>query len=411
MVPLLHSSRSRQTCLGFIFVLCIGFNLYIVSIKTTIWTKQTQNSKERHTRGDRDGRNGTAIPHTRGTDQMACNNNSSQQMQENLKLSLEISSRLSKILSDALEVHHSIPDLKKLSSEAKELRAKTESLSAESSSNKPRRTLLTLFTSMNENNTRRSLIYNNTIRNWASLKPMVTPVLFTNNDTFKTRVVKEGWETLPLQKLGEGGMPILKYMYVAAIDNFRSDFYAFSNSDILFNGGLLKTLVTAKYTYDLEASILITGTRYNVQNITDNEAKARANLINLAKGRGELFLPWAADYFITTPAFPWKNIPEVIIGALAYDNWIILHAREKKFVVIDATKTAPAVHQTPTEGNFESHIKGHALHNYYVLSNAFPNRTIDYKKGQVVCTEIVSSLVNENIIFEKRAESMPHCYF
>ena len=375
-----------------------------MSLKTNVWTKRPQYNEHKYE--DRDGRTSKAASPIRSTDQVPSNHSTSHQMQENLKLSLEISSRLSKILSDALE----ILDAKKLSNEIKELSDKTPGLADERDSvNKPKKTLLTLFTSMNETNTRRSLIYNNTIRNWASLRPMVTPVLFTNNDTFKTWVVKEGWQTLPLQKSGAGGMPILKYMYRAAIENFRSDFYAFSNSDILFNGGLLKTLVTAKYTYDLEASILITGTRYNVQNITDDEAKARANLINLAKGRGELFLPWAADYFITTPSFPWKDIPEVIIGALAYDNWIILYAREEKFVVIDATKTAPAVHQTPAEGNFESHFKGHAMHDYYVLSNAFPNKTIDYKKGQVVCTEIVSSLVNENIIFEKRAESMPHC--
>ena len=410
-VPLLPSSRIRQTFLGIIFVLCIGCNLYILSLKTNVWTQPRETQRTRtNGRMPGDENNIAAVPHTRNTGQIPCNNCTPQQMQENLKLSLEISVRLSKILSDALEVHQSIPDLKMLSNEVKKLRDKTEVPVDRTERFKTRKkSLLTLFTTMNENNTHRSLINNNTIRNWASLRPMVTPVLFTDNDTFRNYVTKEGWETLPLQKLGVDGMPILKYMYLAAVENFRSDFYAFSNSDILFNGGLLKTLVTAKYSYDLETSILITGTRYNVPNITDNEAKERANLINLAKGRGELFLPWAADYFITTPSFPWKDIPEVIIGALAYDNWIILHAREKKFVVIDATKTAPAVHQTPIEGNFESHFKGHALHDYYVLSNAFPNKTIDYKKGQVVCTEIVSSLVNENIIFEKRAETMPHC--
>lgn len=398
-VPLLHSFRSRLTFVVLICVLCIGFNLYILSLKTAVWTKQPLDKEHKFTTGDGD----TDTQPATSTAEAPCNS-TSQQMQENLKLSLEISSRLSKILSDALEINQLMPDLETLSSELKELRDKTANLVNERGRlNKPKKSLLTLFTSMDENNAQRSLIYNNTIRNWASLRPMVTPVLFTNNETFKNWVMKEGWQTLPLQKAGNGGMPILKYMYLAAIENFRSDFYAFSNSDILFNGGLLKTLVTAKYTYDLTIPILITGTRYNVPNITDTEAKERSNLANIAKGRGELFLPWAADYFITTSSFPWRDIPEVIIGALAYDNWLILHAREEKFVVIDATKTAPAVHQTPAGGNFESHTKGYALHNYYVLANTFPNKTIDYPKGQVVCTEIVSSLVHENIIFEKRA--------
>ena len=332
------------------------------------------------------------------------NHNSSYQLYTTLKLPIETLSSLSKALSDAVR---SVPQLEKIVDELKELRAMTE-VPESNKTDKAGKALLTLFTSWDENNKARSLVYNNTIRNWASFKPVINPVLFTNNESLKARIAKQGWQTLPLLRTSAHGIPILKYLYLSAMSNFESDFYAFANSDILFNGNLLKTLVTAKYSLDISKPMLITGSRYNVLNVTDDEAKERSNLIKIAKERGELFLPWAADYFITTKAFPWMDIPEIIIASLGFDNWIILYSREKRFLVIDGTKTIPTIHQTIETGNFESHGKVHAGYNLELLKNVL-KKDIDFQKGQVVCTEMVSSFEKDSIIFEKRAESQSYC--
>ena len=395
-------SRSRQTYISVVFILCICLNLYLFAKETTLWDKR---QPEERTRKQSLSKSQSEISGTVAVFNSTPNN--LDKMQENLKLSLEISMKLSKMLADSVQT---LPDMEKVLAELKVLTAKTvASNQVSEKTEKSGETLLTLFTSMDENDAARSLIHNNTIRNWSSLKPVVNPILFTNNETLKQIVEKYGWQTLPLKRTASNGMPILKYMYLSAIEFFKSDFYAFSNSDILFTGGLLKTLVTAKYSLNMSKPMLITGTRYNVQNVTDFEAKERSNLFKIAKARGELFLPWAADFFITTKSFPWKDIPEVVIGGLAFDNWLILYAREKKFLVIDVTKTAPAVHQTPVNGNFESHWKGTAGYNHELLAKVL-NEQIDYQKGQVVCTEIVSSFESENVMFEKRAESMPYCY-
>jgi hypothetical protein len=36
----------------------------------------------------------------------------------------------------------------------------------------------------------------------------------------------------------------------------------------------------------------------------------------------------------------------VVIGRPAYDNWVVLHAIQNDFVVVDVGQTALAVHQT-----------------------------------------------------------------
>ena len=39
-------------------------------------------------------------------------------------------------------------------------------------------------------------------------------------------------------------------------------------------------------------------------------------------------------------------MPEVVIGRVAYDNWLVLNAIKSKQVVVDVSKTVLAVHQT-----------------------------------------------------------------
>ena len=399
---------SRQTLLAFVFSLCICVNLYIYiyfdETHNQVLRRKILSRKDMITYTYETSTKHVSSEKSPPIDQGKTDNGSNQ-LYTNLKLSLEMSLELHKALSEAIR---SISKLEKLVSNRTEEKSHVTSTSGSVKTGKSGKALLTMFTTWDENNKARDLVYNNTIRNWASFKPMINPVLFTNNEAVKEKVKYHGWHSLPLSRTSEDGIPILKYMYLTAMDNFESDFYGFVNSDILFHGNLLKTLVTAKFSLDLSQPMLITGSRYNVDNVTDVEAEDRGNLLRLAKERGELFLPWAADYFITTRAFPWTDIPEIIISGLGFDNFMILFARERKFLVIDGTKTIPAIHQTTKAGNFEGFSKSYARYNLDLLNQLF-NRTLALEKGQVVCTEIVSSFAKENIIFEKRAQFQPYC--
>ena len=399
---------SRQTLLAVIFSLCICVNLYIYihfdEKRNQVIRRKVLGRKGMITYTYETSTKQVSSEKSPSNDQGKTDNGSNQ-LYTNLKLSLDMSLELSKALSEAIR---SISKLEKLVSNRTEEKSHVTSTSGSVKTGQSGNALLTMFTKWDENNKARDLVYNNTIRNWASFKPIINPVLFTNNEAVKEKVKEHGWNSLPLSRFSADGIPILKYMYLTVMDNFESDFYGFVNSDILFHGNLLKTLVTAKYSLDLSQPVLITGSRYNVDNVTDIETKDRGNLLRLAQERGELFLPWAADYFITTRAFPWTVIPEIIISGLGFDNFMILFARERKFLVIDGTKSIPAIHQTTKAGNFEGFSKSYARYNLDLLNQLF-NRTLALEKGQVVCTEIVSSFSKENIIFEKRAQFQPYC--
>ena len=183
-------------------------------------------------------------------------------------------------------------------------------------------------------------------------------MLFPNESSVIDECNQAGVTALPLSVVAADGIPVLKYMYRDVMNLFNTSFYAFSNGDILFTETLIHTLaqIINSTTEDMSKPILIVGQRTNVENVTLDEGSDWENITRISKSRGKLFTGWAEDYFITPPSFLWTEVPEVVIGRRAYDNWLVYNSRKVKHNVIDATNTILAVHQTTQAGNFEGHI-------------------------------------------------------
>ncbi|KAK7462079.1 hypothetical protein BaRGS_00038489 [Batillaria attramentaria] len=74
--------------------------------------------------------------------------------------------------------------------------------------------LLTLFSTwLDPPDADHDLIRNLTLRNWAQLKPLIVPVVFTNSSRVASRAEENGWHVLPISQTAVG-VPILKYMYL-----------------------------------------------------------------------------------------------------------------------------------------------------------------------------------------------------
>ncbi|KAL3860535.1 hypothetical protein ACJMK2_010651 [Sinanodonta woodiana] len=376
--------------------------------------------------------------------------------------------------------------------------------------------LLTLFTSWIDDKDK-YLVHNLTTLNWLSLRPFVMPIVFTNEISLATVCERAGWVVLPLRVASTDGIPVLKYMYIDAMRRVKSNFYAYSNSDILFTDTLVDTLIeilennprsktftqnNSRSHHDNSAShnftqnnsgshqnnstshqdhstshnstqdnstshistqdssshqddstshqdnstshqdnstshqdnsashistqessshqddstshqdnstshyftqnnstsqhhILIVGRRTNVFNITMEEGSSWSEVTAVAKKRGELFITDAEDYFITSPSYPWNDIPEIVIGRRAYDNWLVVNARKQKHQVIDATSTILAVHQTTKHGNFEGMGKKNRDYNHNLLASRY--KSLQYGLGITVCTEYQTTINAENI--------------
>ena len=246
--------------------------------------------------------------------------------------------------------------------------------------------LLTLFTTWN-NNPEKYVVHNNTVRNWLSFRPFVIPVIFVNFDetSIASECRRNGWGVLPVRVTAGDGVPVLKFMYLDAMREYNTTYYAYSNSDILYTDTLVDTLIGSAYnlsylnsTYSDDAFVngksvytqqptLIVGQRTNVPSVTTVEGSTWEGITSVAKDRGALFFQYAIDYFITSRNYPWKDAEEVIIGTPTYDLWVIYNARRHRHTVIDATATLLAVHQTTGSGNYESHKHKSYLYNLLLM--------------------------------------------
>lgn len=214
--------------------------------------------------------------------------------------------------------------------------------------------------------TSKDSLHNLTLQNWKSFMPKVEFAVFTNSSHDKKLAQSFGAKTLPILHHAGGGAPVLKSMFLTIIKMYpNSSLFGYVNSDILFTNKFTESLETIIHLKNMSKPLLLVGRRVNVNNILPNETTSYAALETVAKERGELFGPNAEDFFITNSIFPWKNIIDVVIGRIAYDNWLVGHVICHLHVdVIDLSDTVLAVHQTTKKGgNYEGFKSKYTHHN------------------------------------------------
>ena len=267
--------------------------------------------------------------------------------------------------------------------------------------------LLTLFTTWIDTSDK-YLVHNLTVRNWMSFSPVVIPVMFTNESVIAERCRRLGWKVLPVSVTAAGGIPVLKYMFQDAMRAFNTTLYAYSNGDILYTNGLVNTLISLIHSdIDMKAPMMLVGKRTNVNNLTEAECSSWANLSEVARRRGKLFIGEAEDFFITTRNYPWKGMAEVVIGRRAYDNWLVYYTRKLHYVIIDVTETVLAIHQTTSKGNFEGHRHKNPNYNHNLLVKMY--KTIKYGAGIVDCVERHTRYENSSVVLKIRSRHSGHC--
>lgn len=270
------------------------------------------------------------------------------------------------------------------------------------------RKLLTLFTSAKiEENI--SYIHLNTLRNWEQFADDVNLVFYGNDsDLDKVRRSTLWWHARPVPVYSPEGLPILKHLFLDAISSFESDYYGYANSDIMFTDSLVKTLHVMSRYNSKTRGLLITGQRTNVpitkyrkRNATIHTSKA-VELIALESGC--LFTPEALDYFITSPpGVDWQAVPDIMIGSPGYDNYLMARAIGRGYIVIDATGSILAVHQTDARGNFSGRRRKDGHPNYKFILDQSWRMGMSVCAGYVTHTELSGNifLAKRNVFFER----------
>ena len=256
------------------------------------------------------------------------------------------------------------------------LRFVSQNISTDPTDN-PEPPLLTLFTTF-KNRRDRWRIHWNVLKNWSLFQPKVRVILFNDRtDESLIHFAKElNWTVLSVPAKSVYGTPMLKQMFFTCQKHVpESLFYGYANGDILFDAGLTDTLQLVGSYLDQLSQSLIIGRRTNFK-VRGRRITSLQQVHKLAKTEGKLFRSDAEDYFLLAHnAFPWKAVPNIVIGRPAYDNFLVATARKYGVAVIDATRTLVALHQTGIDGDFAGHRNRDAHYNSRVIGR------FDYSKG------------------------------
>lgn len=269
--------------------------------------------------------------------------------------------------------------------------------------------LLLLFTTFHPT-LPKSHIFENTLRNWALLRPIVQPVMFYDTDLnrkWKERLKSLGWGLVPIPKPNAYDLPVLRFLFETAIDMYPAHYYGYANGDVLFDESLVLTL-HALYQHPVIEDFFLIGRRINYPIPTGHQFYNLAEVRQYAgRDQAEMFIKEAQDYFITTKGgIPWDNIPSFVVGRVGYDNWLVSYAMQNGPVVIDGTNTLLCLHQTGSDGIY-SGSKTKRLRTYNL--DKVP-RGFNYGLGTTDCALWFSRFSRRTTAIVFRRRSSKYCY-
>jgi hypothetical protein len=166
----------------------------------------------------------------------------------------------------------------------------------------------------------------------------------------------------------EKGTPLVSSIFELARGASESPLLVYVNADIL----LLPDIIdAAREAVEHTEYFLVVGQRWDldVRRILDFSSGWEARLQEDLKARGRMHLPAGSDYFIF-PRQTFTEIPRFAIGRAGWDNWMIYHARQQGWLLIDGTPSIKVIHQD----HDYSHLPGGKPH--YEQKESFDNEEL-----------------------------------
>jgi len=188
-----------------------------------------------------------------------------------------------------------------------------------------------------------STIQRNATQSWLNLGDLVDVILVGNERGLAEVCSEYQVRQLSDVQRNESGTPLVNSIFRLARQASESPLLVYVNADIL----LLPDLVEASRQVSVLAQeFLVVGQRWDldVRNLIEFNSGWEQHLRNEIRYRGKKHLPAGSDYFIF-PRQLFSDIPDFAIGRAGWDNWMIYHARQQGWLVVDGTPSIMVIHQ------------------------------------------------------------------
>lgn len=237
---------------------------------------------------------------------------------------------------------------------------------------------LTLFTVPKPFHDHTEVIQRNAIASWRKLQPQPEILLFGNELGTAELAQELHLKHIPQIDRNAFDTPVLGNIFQQAHQLATSAILAYINADIILLNDFTIALQQVAANFP---QFLMVGRRWNLDLTTPIEftnPNWEEHLRFLTLETGLLNSIYGMDYFVfPRPLF--CDLPPFAVGRGGWDNWMIRHALDLEYPVIDASQMIVAIHQN----HDYDHLRG-GREEAYLGTEAQRNRELaQYKKGNI----------------------------
>jgi hypothetical protein len=185
-------------------------------------------------------------------------------------------------------------------------------------------------------------IQRNAIKSW-TLLPDVDVVLLGEEEGLADVVKEFDVKHIPGVAFSEDGTPLISSMFQLTRENSKSNLLCIINADMILMPDFIEA---AKQAIKLKEKFVLLSQRWDLDvtkpiDFSDGWIDRQSSIVNR---QGSLHRPVGSDFFLF-PRTCYTDIPDFAIGRAGWDNWMIFHARQERWPVIDCTPSVMIVHQ------------------------------------------------------------------
>jgi hypothetical protein len=213
-----------------------------------------------------------------------------------------------------------------------------------------------------------AIIQRNAILSWLHLGDQVEVLLVGDEPGMQQAAREYKLPHLADVRRNPSGTPLVSSIFELARNASQAPILAYLNADILLLPAFVDSVV--QLSQQLKQFLLI-GQRWDldVRALLDFSPGWDQRLQEDIRTRGRLHLPAGSDYFVF-PRVLFGEMPDFAIGRAGWDNWMIYHARQQGWPVVDGTPSITVIHQD----HDYSHLPGGKPH--YELPESRQNEAL-----------------------------------
>jgi hypothetical protein len=211
-------------------------------------------------------------------------------------------------------------------------------------------------------------IQRNAILSWMHLGEQAEVLLVGDEPGMQQVAAQYQLRHLADVRRNSSGTPLVSSIFELARQASQAPTLAYLNADILLLPAFVDSVL--KLSQQLDQFLLI-GQRWDldVRHLLDFSPGWDQRLQQEVDSRGRLHLPAGSDYFVF-PRSLFGEMPDFAIGRAGWDNWMIYHARQRNWPVVDGTPSITVIHQD----HDYSHLPGGRPH--YELPESRQNEAL-----------------------------------